>query len=131
MIRRILFLLVLSAALSSLRAASAFDGYRLYEGTAASVNKEVLFLSDVIRERCLLSCAAMPGVTPEELSFAEARDRLIADTLALQEHRKLALGQVDDAVLAKQVEEALARMSYQNERRIVERAEALIRERSA
>ncbi len=36
-----------------------------------------------------------------------------------------------DVVEWVDIQEALARMSYQNERRIVERAEALIRERSA
>lgn len=36
-----------------------------------------------------------------------------------------------DVVEWVEIQEALARMSYQNERRIVERAEALIRERSA
>jgi hypothetical protein len=28
-------------------------GYRLYEATAATVNGEVLFLSDIVREVCL------------------------------------------------------------------------------
>ena len=41
--------------------ASALDGYRMYESTAASVNGEVLFLSEVAREACFHRCAAMPG----------------------------------------------------------------------
>ena len=105
--RRVLFLLLLT--LLSPPAARAADGYRFLEGTAASVNKEVLFVSDVRRERCLLRCAAMPGSEKENLSLEEARSRLIADTLALQEHEKLALGQVDNATLADRVREAQAR----------------------
>ncbi len=89
--------------------ARAADGFRLYEGTAATVNKEVLFLSDVLREQCLLRCGAAPGGGAEDLSLEEARDRLISDTLALQEHEKLALGQVDNEALADRVREALAR----------------------
>lgn len=107
MIRRVLFLLLLT--ILSPPAARAAEGYRFLEGTAASVNKEVLFVSDVQRERCLLRCAAMPGSAKEDLSLEEARKRLIADTLALQEHKKLALGQVDNATLADRVREAQAR----------------------
>ncbi len=90
--------------------AGAADGYRLYEATAASVNREVLFLSDVIREQCLSRCVEVPGSPQETLSLEEARERLIADTLALQEQRKLELGQVDNVVLAEEVQEALGRM---------------------
>ena len=50
------------------------DGYRVYESTAASVNGEVLFVSDVAREACFLRCAAMPGTEEEILSAREARD---------------------------------------------------------
>jgi hypothetical protein len=86
--------------------AQALDGYRLYEGTAASVNREVLFLTDVAREQCLRRCVSMPGSPQENLSLEEARKQLIADTLALQEQRKLELGQVDNAVLAAAVRDA-------------------------
>ncbi len=85
------------------------DGYELFESTAATVNKEVLFLSDVRLEQCLRRCAAMPGSGGEDLSLEEARNRLIADTLALQEQRKLELGQVDNAALAAAVLEAASR----------------------
>jgi len=91
--------------------ARALDGYRVYESTAASVNGEVLFLSDVAREGCFHRCAAMPGSKPEVLTLQEARDRLIADVLVLQEQRKLALGQVDNAALSASAEEAAARMT--------------------
>jgi hypothetical protein len=49
--------------------ASALEGYRVYESTAASVNGEVLFLSDVVREGCFHRCAAMPGSDPEVLTL--------------------------------------------------------------
>lgn len=91
--------------------ASALDGYRVYESTAASVNGEVLFLSDVAREDCFRRCAAMPGSDPEVLTLREARDRLIADVLVLQEQKKLALGQVDNATLSAYAAEAVARMA--------------------
>jgi hypothetical protein len=91
--------------------ASAVDGYRMYESTAASVNGEVLFLSDVVREECFYRCAAMPGSEPEALSLPEVRDRLIADTLVIQEQKKLALGQVDNAVLPGYANEGAARMA--------------------
>ena len=99
-----LFLLAASGA-------SALDGYRVYESTAASVNGEVLFLSDVAREECFHRCAAMPGSEPELLTLQEARDRLIADVLVLQEQKKLALGQVDNATLSAYAAEAVARMT--------------------
>jgi hypothetical protein len=91
--------------------ASALDGYRVYESTAASVNGEVLFLSDVVREGCFYRCAAMPGSDPEVLTLREARDRLIADVLVLQEQKKLALGQVDNATLSAYAAEATVRMA--------------------
>ncbi len=106
------FPLVLFPVLLLLAAADAraLDGYSLVESTAASVNGEVLFRSDVAREACFFRCGALPGERAESLTLGEARDRLIADTLALQEQRKLQLGQVDNAALADAVKEALARM---------------------
>jgi hypothetical protein len=92
-------------------AARAAEGYRLYESSAASVNGEVLFVSDVAREACLLGCAAMPGTGAETPSLRQARERLILDTLALQEQRKLLLGSVDNAVLERYAREAVARMA--------------------
>ena len=85
--------------------------FRVYESTAASVNGEVLFVSDVAREACFLRCAAMPGTEEEILTLRGARDRLILDTLALQEQRKLLLGAVDNAALAGYVREAESRMA--------------------
>ncbi len=105
--RRILFLLIPLLSLCASGALAA-DGYRLYEATAASVNREVVFLTDVVREQCMRRCVSMPGSPREELTLEEARERLIADTLALQEQRKLELGQVDNAVLAEQVREVSA-----------------------
>jgi hypothetical protein len=92
-------------------AARAAEAYRVYESTAASVNGEVLFVSDVVREACFLGCAAMPGSVEETLSLREARDRLILDTLALQEQRKLLLGAVDNGTLEGYVREAESRMA--------------------
>jgi hypothetical protein len=92
-------------------AVRAADGYRVYESTAASVNGEVLFVSDVVREACFLGCAAMPGTEKESLSLREARDRLILDTLALQEQRKLLLGAVDNVTLEGYVRDAESRMA--------------------
>ena len=89
----------------------AAEGYRLYESTAASVNGEVLFASDVVREACFLGCAAMPGSKEEILSLREARDRLVLDTLALQEQRKLLLGAVDNVTFAEYAREAESRMA--------------------
>ena len=104
---------ILLAALFLLAApgASALDGYRVYESTAASVNGEVLFLSDVAREECFHRCAAMPGSDPEVITPQEARDRLVSDVLVLQEQKKLALGQVDNTALSAYAAEAVARMA--------------------
>jgi hypothetical protein len=102
----LLVLLFLSPA-----AARAAEGYRVYESTAASVNGEVLFVSDVAREACFLGCAAMPGTGEEILSLRDARDRLILDMLALQEQRKLLLGAVDNVTLEEYVREAESRMA--------------------
>jgi len=92
-------------------AGRADEGYRVYESTAASVNGEVLFVSEVVREACFLGCAAMPGTGAEILSLHEARDRLILDTLALQEQRKLLLGAVDNVTLEGTAREAESRMA--------------------
>jgi len=92
-------------------AGRAAEGYRLYESTAASVNGEVLFVSEVVREACFLGCAAMPGTGAEILSLHESRDRLILDTLALQEQRKLLLGAVDNVTLEGAAREAESRMA--------------------
>lgn len=102
----LLVLLFLSPA-----AARGGEGYRVFESTAASVNGEVLFVSDVTREACFLRCAAMPGSGEAVLSLRQARDRLILDTLALQEQRKLLLGAVDNATLGKVAGEAESRMA--------------------
>ena len=102
----LLVLLFLSPA-----AARAVEGYRLYESTAASVNGEVIFVSDVTREACFLRCAAMPGTGEGILSLRQVRDRLILDTLALQEQRKLLLGAVDNAALEGYAREAESRMA--------------------
>jgi hypothetical protein len=101
-----LVLLFLSPA-----AARAAEGYRAYESTAASVNGEVLFVSDVAREVCFLGCAAMPGSKGENLTAHDARDRLVLETLALQEQKKLLLGTVDNVALEGYVREAESRMS--------------------
>jgi Fe-S oxidoreductase len=101
----LLFLLFLSPC-----AAHAVEGYRVLESTAASVNGEVLFVSDVVREACFLECAAMPGTGGEIFSLRAARDRLVLETLALQEQRKLLLGSVDNVTLEKDAREAEARM---------------------
>jgi DNA segregation ATPase FtsK/SpoIIIE-like protein len=75
------------------------EGYRIFEAMAATVNGEVIFLSDVIREECLAKCGVFPGDEPVALSLSASRDRLVADTLVMQEQEKLELGAVDNAVL--------------------------------
>ena len=75
------------------------EGYRLFDAMAATVNGEVIFLSDVIREACLAKCGIFPGEEPADLSLAASRDRLIADALVMQEQEKLELGAVDNAAL--------------------------------
>ena len=92
-------------------AGRAAEGYRVYESTAASVNGEVLFVSDVAREACFLECAAMPGTKEEILSARGARDRLVLDTLALQEQGKLLLGMVDNVTVEGVAREAESRMA--------------------
>jgi len=105
------FPILLSLLFLSPAAARAAEGYRLYESTAATVNGEVLFVSDVAREACFRRCAPTPGAGEEILSAREARDRLILDTLALQEQRKLLLGTVDNVTLEGYAHEAETRMS--------------------
>jgi len=104
---------ILSAILFSPAGAQEKEtgGYRLYEATAATVNGEVLFLSDVVRESCLRACGAFPGDEMVVLSLPEARDRLIADILVRQEEEKLALGTVDNTALQKAVAGASAAMA--------------------
>jgi hypothetical protein len=85
------------------------DGYRMVESVAASVNGEVLFLSDVEREACFYRCGTVPGQAPQEMSLSRAREKLIADTLVLQEAKKLGLGAVDNEALASSTAEALSR----------------------
>jgi len=96
------------AALAAARAAadSAPAGFRLVDGTAASVNGEVIFLSDVARDECLYRCAAAPAEEIPGILFPSVRDRLVADLLVLQEQRKLGLGEVDNAALAAATEAA-------------------------
>ena len=53
----------------------------------------------------------MPGTVGEILSLRQARDRLVLDTLALQEQRKLLLGAVDNATLEGAAREAETRMA--------------------
>ena len=76
------------------------SGYRLMEATAASVNGEVIFLSDVSREACFYRCGAVPGQPASEIPLPEARQKLVADVLVLQERVKLGLGGVDNSALA-------------------------------
>jgi hypothetical protein len=67
-------------------------GFRLVEAAVASVNGEVIFLSDVEREACFHRCGAFPGDAPLAVDLAGARDRYIDTVLVLQEQRRLALG---------------------------------------
>lgn len=89
-------LLVLGAVVH----ASADDGFRLFDATAASVNGEVIFLSDVDREACFYRCGAFPGDDPVRMTPTQARDKLVADTLVLQEQKTLGLGALDNDALA-------------------------------
>jgi len=101
----------LLASLLFPQAAPGAEGFTYFEGTAATVNREVLFFSDIFFEQCLLRCGALPGSRAEERSFPEIRERLITDMLALQEQEKLALGQVDNVALAEQVQEAESKLA--------------------
>ena len=87
--------------------AAGLEGYLLYEATAATVNGEVIFLSDLDREVCLKACGAFPGDEAVGVSLPEARDGLIADILVRQEEEKLGLGTVDNAVLQETAAGAL------------------------
>ncbi len=91
-------------------AAAGDDGFRLFDATAASVNGEVIFGSDVEREACFYRCGAFPGDSPAPMTKAQARDRLVSDTLVLQEQRKLGLGTVDNAALAAAAAETSERI---------------------
>ena len=108
--KRFAFFLLLASLLLP-RAVSGADGFLYFEGTAATVNREVLFASDVLFEQCLLRCGASPEGRAEELSLPEIRERLITEMLALQEQEKLVLGQVDNVVLAERVREAEAKLA--------------------
>lgn len=90
--------------------AAAPEGYRKIESVAASVNGEVIFLSEVEREACYYRCGAVPGQAPQELSLAAAREKLVADMLVLQEQKKLGLGELDNAALRTATAETMARV---------------------
>jgi len=107
-VKRTIFLSCILLTLSGTCAADP-DGYRMVESVAASVNGEVLFLSDVVREACFYRCGTVPGQAPQEMSLSHAREKLIADTLVLQEAKKLGLGAVDNEALASSTAEALSR----------------------
>ncbi|HSL92766.1 MAG TPA: hypothetical protein VK863_08960 [Candidatus Limnocylindrales bacterium] len=107
--KRYLLAIAASAALA-VTSAAAPDGYRMIESVAASVNGEVLFLSDVTREACFYRCGAVPGQEAQEISLSRAREKLVADTLVLQEQKKLGMGGVDNAALAGLTAETLSRM---------------------
>jgi hypothetical protein len=83
------------------------EGYQLYEATAATVNGEVIFLSDLDREACLKACGAFPGDEAVGVSLSEARDGMIADILVRQQEEKLGLGTVDNAVLQETAARAM------------------------
>ncbi|MGE5188938.1 MAG: hypothetical protein ACM3NF_02650 [Gemmatimonadota bacterium] len=106
-------LAVIAGALLAVAAAAAADddGFRLVDATAASVNGEVIFLSDVDREACLYRCGAFPGDEPVPMTRVQARDKLVADTLVLQEQAKLGLGGPDNAALAEAAAGSTARLA--------------------
>jgi hypothetical protein len=86
-------------------------GYGLLESTVAAVSGEVIFMSDVVREACFYTCGAFPGETASSTTLSKARELYIADTLVLQEQKKLGLGDVDNAALREASAEARARMA--------------------
>jgi hypothetical protein len=87
------------------------SSYRLVDATSASVNGEIIFLSDVVREACFERCGALPAEEAESgVSLSEARKKLIYNRLILQEQRKLSLGAVDNEALAAAVSGVTARM---------------------
>ncbi|NJD63508.1 MAG: hypothetical protein FIA93_12405 [Deltaproteobacteria bacterium] len=105
--RALLACAVFLAIAATCRAAP--DGYRRIESVAASVDGEVVFLSDVEREACFYRCGTVPGQAPREMTLSRAREMRIADTLVLQEQKKLGLGSVDNAALAAEEAGALSR----------------------
>ena len=107
--KRTLLAVAVSVALAGTNAAAP-DGYRRIESAAASVNGEVVFLSEVSREACFYRCGAVQGQPEQEISLSRAREKLIADTLVLQEQKKLGLGGVDNTALAGAMAEPLSRM---------------------
>lgn len=107
--KRAFLAVAVSVALAGTCAAEP-DGYRRIESVAASVNGEVIFLSEVSREACFYRCGAVPGQAGQEISLSRARELLVADTLVLQEQKKLGLGGVDNAALAGAIAEPLTRM---------------------
>ena len=86
-------------------------GYRLFESTIASINGQVLFRSDLLREACFLRCGTFPGEEPLDLPLAEVRERRIGQVLVLQEEEKLGLGQVDNSALQGMAAAAQERVS--------------------
>lgn len=89
---------------------AAPPGYRLAEAAAASVNGEVIFLSDVSRESCFYRCGAVSGQPASEVSYADARQKLVSDMLVLQEQKKLGLGTADNSAVASAAAEIESRM---------------------
>ncbi len=81
----------------------------MIESAAASVNNEVIFLSDIAREACFHRCGMVPGQAAQEMTLSRARETLIADVLVLQEQRKLGLGGADNAALADTAANAVSR----------------------
>lgn len=107
--RRALLAAVAMVALAGMCAAGP-EGYRRIESVAASVNGEVVFLSEVAREACFYWCGAVASLPAQEISLSRAREKLIADMLVLQEQKKLGLGEVDNAALRSATAETLSRM---------------------
>lgn len=105
------FVLAAVLHLSAGAEAAGPEGYHLYEATAATVNGEVIFLSDLEREVCFKACGAFPGDNAVRISLAQAREELIADALVRQEGEKMALGAVDNAILQETTERVLRNMA--------------------
>jgi hypothetical protein len=87
------------------------EGYVLADATAASVEGEILFRSDVDRERCMILCGAFPGEEGRAVTWTEARRRLVEETAILHEQRRLSLGTVDNGVLLDVVPRVKERLS--------------------
>ncbi len=107
--------------------AGVLSSFRLVDATAASVNGEIVFLSDVVREACFEQCGAFPGEASDNVSLSDARKKLIYNRLILQEQRKLSLGTVDNASLAASAAEVKARMGGCSDPCVKEIGEAGIR----